>query len=106
MTAQRQAFDPGPALGNLTDREQTAIQLLQARPHGVTSTELGVHIHTTLGVPCACSPASICRWAMTDGETVGKQLRRRKVAFKQAHTHWTLRVAARQHDTGAFPEAY
>ena len=104
-------FPLEPALGNMSDRETAAYDLLQARPSGVTSTELGVHIHTTLGTPCACSPTSICAWAMTAGEQVGAQLRRRRVAFKRKHTHWTLTVAARAlvpagRDTGTFPDNY
>lgn len=106
MTAQRQAFDPGPAMGDMSPREHAAYLLLCARPSGVTSTELGVHLHTALGTPCACSPTSICRWAHGDGERVGKQLRRRRVAFKRKHTRWTLTVAARPHDTGTLPSDF
>jgi hypothetical protein len=78
----RPLFDPGPALGGLTDRQQEALDHLQHHPEGVRSSDLGRYLHMRRGCPY-CSPERLCKYAMSTGEEVGRQLRKRDLAIKR-----------------------
>lgn len=100
----RPLFDPGPATGNMSSREQIALDHITDHPEGVRSTVLGVHIHRVLAVPCGCGPNVICKWAMGDGERVGRQLRKRDLAIKRkASGRWQLIQPVRPVDDSDIP---
>lgn len=82
MNAQQRAFDPGPALGNLTDRQACALTILQAHPEGLRSIDLGRELHIALATCRFCTPTVWCRFAHSSGEEVGKALRARGLARK------------------------
>lgn len=88
----------------LTDKQAIVMDLLQANPIGLRSGELGALLHQAQNTPCSCSPISQCKWAFSDGERVGKQLRNLEPAqaIKRKSGHWqSLRPAPR--DPGELP---
>lgn len=86
----RPLFDPGPATGNLREREQIALDhLTYMHPKGVRSIDLGRAIHLARGCPY-CSETRLCKYAMSTGEEVGKQLRARDLAIKRRTGYWQL----------------
>lgn len=102
-------FKLGPATGGLTERQTAALEHLQAHPEGVRSIDLGVFLHQSLSVPCSCSTAAVtqvaCKWASSDGERVGKQLRQRDLAIKRKSGKWQSLVR-QPSDPGQLPEGF
>lgn len=99
-------FDPGPATGNLTHRQALVLELLRANPQGLRSSDIGREIHMAKGCPY-CSPERLCKYAMTAGEEVGRQLRKRDLAIKRkASGRWQLLRTVRVGDSNDFPEGY
>jgi len=97
-------------LQELSDKQQIVMDLLQANPTGLRSGELGALLHQAESVPCSCSPVSQCKWAHSDGERIGKQLRALEPAqaIKRKSGHWqsTVPVPASERDTGTLPEGF
>lgn len=60
----------------LSAKQQQVLDLLRDNPAGLRSTDIGRHLHMARNAPCACNPDTICKWAFSDGERIGKQLRR------------------------------
>jgi hypothetical protein len=83
-------FTPPPADGNLTDRQTLVLQLLRDNPDGLRSSDLGAFIHQATNAPCPCSHDARCKYAMAEGERVGKQLRKRDLAIKRKTGRWQL----------------
>lgn len=109
MSAQRHLFTPGPADGKLTDRQQHALDHLTANPAGVRSSDLGAYLHQALGIRCSCSETVRCRWSMSEGERVGKQLRQRGLAIKRKSGLWQLTrppVTGYDPKTADWPEGF
>jgi hypothetical protein len=79
-----------PADGNLTDRQTLVLQLLRDNPDGLRSSDLGAFIHQATNAPCPCSHDARCKYAMAEGERVGKQLRKRDLAIKRKTGRWQL----------------
>lgn len=99
----RPLFPPPPAIGNLTHRQQLVLELLHAHPEGLRSSDLGREIHIDSGCPY-CSPDRLCKYAMTAGEEVGRQLRKRDLAIKRKQSgRWQLLRPARQDDDTDIP---
>jgi hypothetical protein len=94
-------FRPPPADGNLTDRQTLVLGLLRDNPDGLRSSDLGAFIHVATGAPCPCSHDVRCKYALTEGERVGKQLRKRDLAIKRKTGRWQLtRPPAQGYDPG------
>lgn len=112
VTTQRHLFTPPAA--DLSDKQQQVLEILQAHPQGLRSTDIGRQLHMARNAPCACSASTsadstaTCRWAFSDGERLGKQLRRLDppLAIKRRTGLWELTVAGRPHDVGTFPTDY
>lgn len=105
----RPLFNPGPATGALTDRQQHALDHLTENPAGVRSTDLGAYLHQALGNRCSCTPDVRCKYAMSEGERVGKQLRARELAIKRKSGLWQLMRPVRvpdNPDIDPFPDGF
>jgi hypothetical protein len=65
VTAQQQrAFDPGPALANLSDRQTIVLTYLQQNPQGARAIDAGNHLHRVKANPCLyCSETRTCQFA-------------------------------------------
>lgn len=111
MSGQLRAFDPGPATGAMTDLQQLALDHLTANPAGVRSSDLGAYLHQAMTKRCACTAdVGACKWAMSEGERVGKQLRKRGLAVKRKATgRWQLThppITGINPSTAPFPEGF
>lgn len=73
MTAARPLFDPGPATGNLTAKQQIILAHLQAHPGGLRAIDIGRHLHLERGCP-VCLPDRTCQYASRDANVVLEQL--------------------------------
>jgi hypothetical protein len=82
VTAQQQrAFDPGPALANLSDRQTIVLTYLQQNPDGVRAIDAGNHLHRVKRNPCLyCSDGRTCAYASRDALELLRSLRDRQVA--------------------------
>jgi hypothetical protein len=87
-------FDPGPADGNLTDRQQRALDLIRAAGwDGLRSDELGAALHA--GKHPLNQPCDFC---LTAGQQAGDALRRKGLAQQRrrrtpqdvTYTVWTV----------------
>lgn len=91
-------FPPPPQ--TLTDRQQAALEHLQANPAGVRSIDLGMYLHQAFTKPCSCASTTFastaCHWAHSTGEEVGKALRDKQppLAIKRRTGKWEALVAA------------
>ena len=87
-------FDPGPADGNLTERQQRALDAIKgAGWHGLRSDELGAVIHSEKH-----SIHTICDFCLTTGQELGDALRKKQLAQQRrrrtdqgvTYTVWTV----------------
>jgi hypothetical protein len=101
----RPLFPLPPADGNLTVRQQHALDLLTATPEGLRSIDLGREIHIAKGCPY-CSNERTCKYAHSAGEEVGRQLRRRDLAIKRKSGLWQLIRPVRDPDPGELPVGF
>jgi hypothetical protein len=80
VSAQQRAFDPGPALAGLSDRQTIVLQYLQANPQGARAIDAGNHLHRAKRNPCLyCSDGRTCAYASRDALDVLKSLRDRQL---------------------------
>jgi hypothetical protein len=87
-------FDPGPADGNLTERQQRALELIRAAGYdGLRSDELGAAIHQPKhGLNDRCD------FCLSTGQELGDALRRKQLAQQRrrrtdndvTYTVWTV----------------
>lgn len=107
MTTQPHLWKLQPSTYGLTPKQELVMSLLQASPDGLRSSDLGRALHLDGHAPCACSSRSFCKWAMSTGESVGKQLRAKDppLAIKRKSGKWESLVPAVR-DTGELPEGF
>ena len=101
VTAQPHLFKPGPATGNLTDRQATVLAMLQAEPAGMRALDVGIALHAEDG--CSyCTPQSACKYAHPNATAILKALRKKNLAIHRKTGLWQALVPAGR-DTGTFP---
>ena len=83
MTASSTLFDPGPADGGLTDRQQAVYDAARNTPGGITSEDAGRILHAIRGNHTA---THTCTWCASEGHGVLQALRRRGLLTRRRKT--------------------
>lgn len=81
-------FKPPPADGNLGERQSFVLELVRARPEGVTETDAGARWHEQRGFHSADRP---CAYCATTGRSILVSLRyKRELVTRRRSGVWTL----------------
>ena len=113
----RTLFPLGPALGNLSARQEIVFELLQAFPSGVRAIEAGNYLHRVKTNPCLyCSEERTCQYASRDANDILRSLSRpteanprgRGLAIHRKSGLWQslAPVPVGERDLGELPENF
>lgn len=97
MTNQRPLFDPGVALGNMSDRESLILKHVEQSEGGLTAQQAGRIVHADSG---AHAEDVSCAYCVSAGVRVLKQLKVRGLVRQR---RGGIYQAVRRRDTGSIP---
>jgi hypothetical protein len=99
---------PTPPERPLTDRQQHALHIIsQAGWQGITSDELGAHLHQYRQENGGKGHTTDhrCDWCSHEGQEAGKALHTRGLIYRRERLHWTL-IEHRDTKTGPTLSGY
>ena len=103
----RTLFPLPPATGNLTERQQTVLAMLQAEPAGMRALDIGIALHLADGCDY-CRVNAACKYAHPNATAILKALRKKQLAIHRKTGLWQslVPVPASERDTGELPPGY